>query len=204
MGRQPLSVHPLVHSCFSECRIHFFDQGSGSGSVRLNLGCGNKRKEGFLGVDKFPCEAVDIAADLNETLPFAENAVTELWMGNVIEHIPDIPHLMKEVHRICRHDARITIRTPHFTSVASWRDPTHLHHLSYFSMNHFERPEVAHYTGGGFRVVGRRLSFGGGVMGLIGRAIFALSPQKYEAKWCFIFRASSLQFELKVLKVATS
>ena len=173
----------------------------GPAELRLNLGCGGKRLDGFVGVDRYPTPAVDVLADLGATLPFADGTVAEVMLDNVIEHMPDIPALMREMHRICRHDARIVIRTPHFTSLSSWRDPTHLHHLSYFSMDHFERPGVAHYTsaGRGFEVIGRRLSFGG-LMGQIGRLIFSLSPLAYEKHWCFVFRASTLSFTVRVIK----
>ena len=169
--------------------------------LRLNLGCGGKRIEGYLGVDRYLTPAVDVQADLLRSLPFAEGSVREMLLDNVIEHMPDIPAVMRELHRIGCDGAQIIIRTPHFTSLASWRDPTHLHHLSYFSMDHFERPGVAHYTSGGrgFEVLERRLSFGG-LLGLVGRLIFAISPLAYEKHWCFVFRASTLSFRLRVLK----
>ncbi len=166
---------------------------------KLNLGCGNKRKEDFTGVDCFQCDAVDITADLAKELPFEESSIDEVWMDNVIEHIPDITSLMREVNRICKNGAIVTILTPHFASGSSWRDPTHVHHLSYFSMDHFEKDSVAHYTGGGFEVIERRLSFGG-IMGNIGRLIHKISPKKYESTWCFIFRPSTLKFVLKTKK----
>lgn len=168
--------------------------------LKLNLGCGNKRKEGFLGVDLFPCEAVDKIADLNENLPFEDGSVCEIYMDNVIEHIPNLPKLFKELHRICCHDAAIKIITPHFASLSSWIDPTHVHHLSYFSMNHFENPNVAHYTGGGFKVKNKKVSFGG-IMGNIGRLIFSISPKAYEKYWCFIFRPGTLTFDIAVIKL---
>jgi ubiquinone/menaquinone biosynthesis C-methylase UbiE len=167
--------------------------------MKLNLGCGNKAKEGFVGVDAFDCEAVDIVADITEKLPFDDDSVEEIWMDNVIEHIPDLPGLFKELHRVCSAGAKMTMITPHFASIASWRDPTHVHHLSFSSMNHFEKPDVAHYTGGGFKVLERHLSFGG-LMGNIGRMIFSISPQAYESQWCFIFRPSTLRFVVEVLK----
>ena len=167
--------------------------------MKLNLGCGNKPKDGFVGVDKFPCEAVDVIADLNGKLPFEDNTVEEIYMDNVIEHILDIPALFEELKRISVPNARITIFTPHFASQASWRDPTHIHHLSYFSMNHFEKESVSHYTKGGFSVVQSKLSFGG-IMGNIGRLIFMISPRAYESNWCFVFRPSTLKFELEVKK----
>ena len=167
--------------------------------IRLNLGCGNKRREGFLGVDRFPCEAADVIGDLAGRLPFADTSVDEVWADNVIEHIADLGALMAEVHRICRDGALVTFITPHFTSASSWRDPTHVHHLSYFSMHHFEKKGVAHYTGGGFKVERVKLSFRGG-LGLIGRLICALSPRAYEEKWCFLFRASTITYFLRVAK----
>ena len=164
--------------------------------LKLNLGCGNKKKDGFKGVDKYPCEAVDILSDITKPLPFDDNSVDEVLMDNVIEHIVDLPALFKELGRICKNGSKITIITPHFASFDSWRDPTHVHHLSYFSLDHFEKHNVSHYTGGGFKVVSRKLSFGG-VMGNIGRMIFLINPWKYEKTWCFIFRPNPLKFILK-------
>ncbi len=169
--------------------------------MKLNLGCGGKRVPGFVGVDKYSTLAVDVRADLTETLPFERNSVDEILLDNVIEHMMDIPALMHEMHRVCRDGARVRILTPHFTSLSSWRDPTHVHHLSYFSLDHFTREQVAHYTSAGhrFEILERKLSFGG-LMGNIGRLIFTLSPRAYESNWCFVFRASTLSFLLKVIK----
>lgn len=168
--------------------------------MKLNLGCGNKRKEGFVGIDLYPCDAVDTICDVTKPLPFVDNSVEEVYMDNLIEHINDIPSLIQEIVRISKPGARITIITPHFTSLSSWRDPTHVHHLSYFSFDHFCKPSTKHYVGGNLQVVARKLSFGGGVLGLIGRLIFLISPDIYERKFCFIFRASTLTFELAVFK----
>jgi hypothetical protein len=37
-------------------------------------------------------------------------------------------------------------------------------------------------------------------MGNIGRLIFLVSPMAYERTWCFMFRASTLEFVLRVVK----
>lgn len=58
---------------------------------------------------------------------------------------------MKELHRISKPGCEISIITPHFANLSSWVDPTHVRHLSYFSLEYFEKPEVAHYTGGGLK-----------------------------------------------------
>ncbi|MDO9601659.1 MAG: methyltransferase domain-containing protein [Rhodocyclaceae bacterium] len=169
-------------------------------TVRLNLGCGSKRRDGFFGVDRFPCAGADMLCDLARPLPFAESSVEAFFLDNVIEHIQDIPSLVAELVRVGKPGARITIVTPHFTSLSSWRDPTHVHHLSYFSFDHFAKPSTRHYTGGGLDILERDLSFGGGVLGILGRLLFRISPEKYERKYCFVFRASTLRFELEVVK----
>lgn len=168
-------------------------------SVCLNLGCGNKPVAGYIGVDRYSCVAANVICDLGCSLPFRDNSVDAFLLDNVIEHVADIPALMIEIARTGKRGAKVTVVTPHFTSLSSWKDPTHVHHLSYFSFDHFEKASVSHYVGGGLRVVSRRLSFGGGLLGLIGRMLFALSPEGYEKKYCFIFRASTLHFDLEVL-----
>lgn len=168
--------------------------------MKLNLGCGNKSKEGFIGVDRFRCAAAEVLCDITTRLPFRDDSFDEAWLDNIIEHLPDIPALMRELVRVCRPGATITVITPHFSSLSSWRDPTHVHHLSYFSFDHFQKAAARHYLGGGLRVAWRKLSFGGGMFGLCGRFLFALSALKYEQTFCFIFRPSTLSFGLTVEK----
>jgi SAM-dependent methyltransferase len=170
--------------------------------MKLNLGCGNKKKEGFIHVDRYACDAAEVICDIAQGLPFADDSIEEVWLDNVIEHILDIPTLMREIVRVSKNGAKVSVITPHFTSAASWRDPSHFHHLSYFSMDHFQMKEVAHYIGGGLRVWNKKLSFGGGLFGLIARSLFYLSPRIYEDKFGFIFRASTLRVELTVEKEA--
>ena len=88
-------------------------------AVRLNLGCGGKRVDGFVGVDRWPTPAVDVIADLARALPFADASADEILLDNVIEHVADIPALMRELHRMEHDDARLIVRTPHFTSLSS-------------------------------------------------------------------------------------
>ena len=55
--------------------------------MKLNIGCGNKRVEGYLGVDKFRCDAADYICDIeNEKLPFEDNTITAIILDNAIEH----------------------------------------------------------------------------------------------------------------------
>jgi SAM-dependent methyltransferase len=168
--------------------------------MNINLGCGDKRVDGFLGVDRYPAQAVELLCDVERSLPFRDSTIDAIHLDNLIEHVLDITGLMRELVRVARSGARITIITPHFSSLGSWMDPTHLHHLSYFSMNHYEHEYLHAALPGRVKVTRRRLSFGGGLLGILGRLLFTLSPEVYERKLAFIFRAGTLRFELEVEK----
>jgi SAM-dependent methyltransferase len=168
--------------------------------MKINLGCGDKRVPGFLGVDRYAAGAVEILCDVERSLPFRDASIDEIHLDNLIEHVLDITALMRELVRVAKSGARITIVTPHFSSLASWMDPTHLHHLSYFSMNHYEHEYLRASLPGRVEVTRRRLSFGGGVLGVLGRLAFTFAPELYERKLAFVFRASTLRFELAVSK----
>jgi SAM-dependent methyltransferase len=170
--------------------------------MRLNIGCGDKAKEGFLGVDRFACAAAAVLCDFDRGLPFRGDSIDAVELDNVIEHMADILEFMREISRVCKDGAVITMITPHFTSWDSWRDPTHRNHFSYFSMDHFATSWIGAYGGCRFEVVERRLSFSGGFFGLVGRLLFSISPRWWEKKLCFVFRGGTLRFELRVRKMA--
>jgi SAM-dependent methyltransferase len=168
--------------------------------MKLNVGCGNKKIEGYIGVDKYKCKAAEYICDVEKNkLPFDDNTVTDIILDNVVEHFYDIPLVMNELIRVCKKGAIIKIITPHFSSLKSWIDPTHFHHLSFFSFDYYERKVVPHYVGKGIAIKNKKISFGGGFMGLTARFLFKINPKKYEQKYCFIFRASTLTFTLQVL-----
>jgi SAM-dependent methyltransferase len=168
--------------------------------MKINLGCGNKVRPGYVGVDRYFCAAARVLCDIDRSLPFRDSSIDEVHLDNVIEHVADIAQLVRELVRVAKDGATLTIVTPHFSSLASWRDPTHRYHLSYFSMDHFEGKYLREDLQGRVVVSERHLSFGGGLLGILGRLCFLLSPEFYERKVCFVFRASTLRFALHIEK----
>ena len=163
---------------------------------KLNIGCGTKPKENWVNIDKFVPEGLDQIefGDLEVGLNYPDESFDEILLDNVIEHLNDIPSSIKEIHRLLIPGGVCTLITPHFSSASSWRDPTHVHHLSYFSFDYFATGSRSNYLGTKFKVE-KKLSFGGG-FGLIGRLLFKLSPERWENRYSFIFRASSIKIRL--------
>ena len=160
--------------------------------MKLNIGCGEKKLAGWVNVDLNPVDPDVVFGDLERGLDLPDACADEILLDNVIEHVESVVSVMIELRRLLKPDGTVKILTPHYSSHSSWRDPTHRHHLSFFSFDNFCRERNAHYLGGArFRMVHKKLSFGGG-LSVIGRLIFRISPELYERKYAFIFPASTI------------
>ena len=68
----------------------------------LDLGSGIHRiSKEVIAVDFFPQKGVDVVADVF-CLPFAQGACDGIWMGGLIEHVPDPQRLIEESRRILK------------------------------------------------------------------------------------------------------
>jgi len=99
--------------------------------MKLNLGCGAKILSGYVNVDKFDYYDVDKVHDLeNFPYPFDDDAVDEILLWHVLEHIgqnPDVFNkIIKELYRICENNAVISIYVPHPRHDDFIADPTHV------------------------------------------------------------------------------
>lgn len=103
--------------------------------LRVDLGCGGWKAEGFVGVDISPSPGIDVVADLNRRFPFADNSVEVVKAHDVVEHLPDRLHTMNEIWRICQHDAIVDIRVPSTDGRGAFQDPTH---VSFWNINSFK------------------------------------------------------------------
>lgn len=97
-------------------------------SVKLDLACGQTKREGFIGIDIAPCEGVDIVHDLRVLpWPFEDESVDEVFCSHFLEHLDGIERIafMQELWRVMKVDATATIITPYWSSVRAIQDPTH-------------------------------------------------------------------------------
>ena len=170
----------------------------------LDVGCGRDKIPGSTGIDIAVASEADIRHDLGVfPYPVESDAYDAIFCRNVIEHVPNVVKLMEEIHRAGRPGAEVFITTPHFSSVYSYQDPTHVRHLSYESLDYFTT-DTRHsnfYTDRRFEMVEREMDFGKSFpFSSIARALFALSPRRYEKHFAFMFPANSLYFRLRVVK----
>lgn len=114
--------------------------------MKLNLGCGAKKIEGFIGVDIIVTPATDIEHNLNIfPYPFDENSVDEVVVDNTLEHLDDVIKVMEEIHRICINGAKVKVFVPYFKSNSAFTDPTHKHFFTETSFKYFEADNALHF-----------------------------------------------------------
>lgn len=104
----------------------------------LDLGCGPNKAEGAIGFDHHPSSAADVLGDIElGHLPFAADSFDHIICSHVIEHMQSPVRLMEECWRVLKPRGTLLIKTPHYTHWTSWGDPTHYHHFSSHSLEHF-------------------------------------------------------------------
>ena len=108
---------------------------------KLNLGCGNDIREGYLNVDISPHKGVDIVADLNETpYPIKDDTYDKIIAFFILEHLKDTEKCLKEWHRILKPGGKLIIKVPYDSSYSAWANFQHktcfnLHTFRMFAKN---------------------------------------------------------------------
>ena len=93
--------------------------------IYLDLGCGARKRPGYVGIDTIDLEGVDIVCDLKDGLPVSDNTVDGIYSSFFLEHLPDTIGVFKEMYRICKNGAVVEFRVPYYQSVTQYKDPTH-------------------------------------------------------------------------------
>jgi len=105
-------------------------------SRKLNVGCGHLARSGWVNLDLAALPGVDVVHDLDSgPLPFEDGAFDEIECIDILEHVKEMPDVMRELHRVLAPGGRLHIEGPHFTSYTWPTDPTH---RRAFAINTFE------------------------------------------------------------------
>ncbi|MFZ2188305.1 MAG: methyltransferase domain-containing protein [Candidatus Moraniibacteriota bacterium] len=122
---------------------------------KLNLGCGEFKKKGFVNVDYFSVSEPDIRHNLEMfPYPFVDNEFILVEADHVLEHLNNPFGVMKELHRIVENGGMVKLKVPHFS-----RGFTHPEHKRGFDLAfcHYFNPS---FQGGyqGFEFVPEKIT----------------------------------------------
>lgn len=120
---------------------------------RIDFGCGKNKRPGYIGVDIFMDEKVDVVCNVDkEPLPFDMDSISIIRAVHSIEHIKDPIKLFNQFYMICKNGAYIYIVVPHPASPYYFQDPTH---KSFYTeqtfQKYFDGEYVNSYSDYGFK-----------------------------------------------------
>jgi SAM-dependent methyltransferase len=99
-------------------------------SKKLNLGCGEHHKDGYINLDWQPLTKPDVTHNLNEfPYPFEDNTFDLIEAFHVLEHVDKPFEVMKEMHRVLKPEGILHLKVPHFS-----RGFTHAEHEHGFDL----------------------------------------------------------------------
>lgn len=88
--------------------------------MKLNLGCGDDRQDGYVNCD-LRAGVADAVCDVRN-LPFDDNVAEEVRAFDVIEHLP--PHhtmrALREWHRVLVPGGTLVIKVPNMKMLCEW------------------------------------------------------------------------------------
>ncbi|OGZ06928.1 MAG: hypothetical protein A3C93_04560 [Candidatus Lloydbacteria bacterium RIFCSPHIGHO2_02_FULL_54_17] len=125
--------------------------------TKLNLGCGEDRKTGYVNLDRSPLVHPDVLHDLNTLpYPFPDGSFELIEAFHVLEHLDRPFDVMRELHRLLKQDGVLHIKVPHFS-----RGFTHTEHTCGFDVTfplYFDKNFTkSGYYGVDFRLVSAQL-----------------------------------------------
>jgi len=106
----------------------------GQKDLKVDLGCGMFKPEGFIGFDCAEGTPADYFCDLNEGIPLEDNCVAVMYCSHFLEHTKDWLWFLSEMHRVCQKDAQVTIHIPHLHS----DDAFSSEHTTWFPIRMFQ------------------------------------------------------------------
>ena len=122
--------------------------------LKLDLGCGENKKEGFIGVDLYAKadQKVDL---LTFPWPWKDSSVEEVHCSHFFEHIPGPTRVpwMDELWRVLIPSGKATIICPYWSSPRAIQDPMHAwppiceQTFVYFNKPWREANKLNHYLG---------------------------------------------------------
>lgn len=111
--------------------------------MKLNLGCGYKKLDGFVNVDNDIGCNPDLVVDLEKRLPWDDNSIDEIVMTHVLEHLGHDPKtylsIWKELYRVSKDKGTIEIIVPYHDHQYFHDDPTHCRKVTPNGINLFNQ-----------------------------------------------------------------
>jgi ubiquinone/menaquinone biosynthesis C-methylase UbiE len=97
-------------------------------TLKIDIGCGKNKREGFVGVDSINFPGVDHVLDVgHDVWPWEDGSVDEAHCSHMVEHLKadERIHFANELYRVLKLKGTALVITPHWSSTRAYGDLTH-------------------------------------------------------------------------------
>ena len=156
----------------------------------LDIGCGNNKIKGAIGLDISKDTQADIVWDLNTyPYPLETDGIDKIYAKHIIEHVDDPIKFLNEVYRITRPGGSCFIETPHFSCYVAYSEPQHKRYFSYFMIDEILKKVP-------FKLAKREVTFYKSFRFWGIKYLANKYPRSYERFWTYIFPAENVKIWL--------
>ncbi len=116
--------------------------------IKLNLGCGKRKQDGYINIDNRREVEPDMIYDLLDCIPYPDNSVDEIRAYDFLEHIPigQTIKMIEEIYRVLKPFGFFEHFTPSTDGRGAYQDPTHVSFWNFNSWSYYTSKECNIYN----------------------------------------------------------
>lgn len=113
---------------------------------KLNLGCGEDLKKGFINLDYF-YKGADVRHDLNVfPYPFKNEYFDYILASHVLEHLEKPIKVIDECFRILKFNGVLDIYVPYYKHHGAYDNPSHIRYFTKQSFDYFVKHDFKKFN----------------------------------------------------------
>lgn len=114
--------------------------------MKLNIGCGYNKMEGFFNIDKAKEVNPDKVVDIEKGLPFEDNSVEYIYCKQVLQHVSPckLSFVIDEIIRVSKNKAILELIVP-FDNIINRSSISNHRCFTWNSFSHLEENALRNY-----------------------------------------------------------
>jgi len=119
----------------------------------LDVGCGDAKVPGAIGLDVVQLPGVDVVHNLTAyPWPFADNTFDKVYLMNIIEHLPNPLKVFEEVHRVLKPGGEVKVEVVYWNHRHAVSDPQHVTFYNEHTWEFLTGERKSYYTNAQFNL----------------------------------------------------
>ena len=96
------------------------------GTVRLHLGCGKRKLDGWIHIDQAEFDHIQINGSIGDLSMFEDNSVDQIYSAHSLEYFDaeESLNVLREWHRVMRPGAQLNVAVPDFKRLVTIYEKT--------------------------------------------------------------------------------